>query len=374
MNVRIEIDTKTFVRFWLVVIGFITAAFIIYSARTALVIIGLAAFFATALSLPVNRLVKRLPSRSRLLSTALAYVAVVLALGAFVFLAVPPIIQQTAKLAQTVPSLVDSATAQYSGINEFVEKNNLQSQFDEVTDSIKNSAVKFAQDLGSNVIGSIGSLLSLIVSGIMVFVLTFLMLVEGPIWLGHLWAAFSDQEQMESTRSILTKMYNVVTSYVSGQLVVSSIAGLVSGTMVLVMSFLFSIPINLAIPAAAIVFVFSLIPMFGSSIGAVIITTVLALNDIKAALIFLGLFVIYQQIEGNVISPKIQSKKIDLSALAILVAVTIGIYLFGIAGGIISIPIAGCIKVLADDYFMRAKKSRDTGKKHNKLIDAILNK
>lgn len=374
MNVRIEIDTKTFVRFWLVVIGFIAAAFIIYSARTALIIIGLAAFFAIALSLPVNRLVKKLPSRSRLLSTALAYVAVVLALGAFVFLAVPPIIQQTAKLAQTVPSLVDSATAQYSGINEFVEKNNLQSQFNEVTDSIKNSAVKFAQDLGSNVIGSIGSLLSLIISGIMVFVLTFLMLVEGPIWLGHLWSAFSDQERMESTRSILTKMYNVVTSYVSGQLMVSSIAGLVSGTMVLVMSFLFSIPINLAIPAAAIVFVFSLIPMFGSSIGAVIITTVLALNDIKAALIFLGLFVIYQQIEGNVISPKIQSKKIDLSALAILVAVTIGIYLFGIAGGIISIPIAGCIKVLADDYFMRAKKSRDTGKKHNKLIDAILNK
>ncbi len=374
MNVKIEIDTKTFVRFWLVVIGFVVAAFVIYSARTALIIIGSAIFLAITLSMPVNKLVKVLPSRSRVLSTALAYVAVVLAIGAFVLLAVPPIIQQTAKLAQTVPSLVDTATTQYSGINKFIEKNNLQDQFDEVVTSIKDSAVNFAQDLGSNVIGGIGSLLSLIVSGIMVFVLTFLILVEGPTWLGRLWSAFSDQNQMESARNILTRMYNVVTSYVSGQLVVSSIAGLVAGIMVLILSFLFSVPINLAIPSVAIVFVFSLIPMFGSTIGAVIITTVLALNDFKAALIFLGLFVIYQQIEGNFISPKIQSKKIDLSALAILIAVVIGVYLFGIAGGIISIPIAGCIKVLADDYFMRVKKSRVSNKKNSDLINAISTK
>lgn len=374
MNVKIEIDTKTFVRFWLVVIGFVVAAFVIYSARTALIIIGSAIFLAITLSMPVNKLVKVLPSRSRVLSTALSYVAVVLAIGAFVLLAVPPIIQQTAKLAQTVPSLVDTATTQYSGINKFIEKNNLQDQFDEVVTSIKDSAVNFAQDLGSNVIGGIGSLLSLIVSGIMVFVLTFLILVEGPTWLGRLWSAFSDQNQMESARNILTRMYNVVTSYVSGQLVVSSIAGLVAGIMVLILSFLFSVPINLAIPSVAIVFVFSLIPMFGSTIGAVIITTVLALNDFKAALIFLGLFVIYQQIEGNFISPKIQSKKIDLSALAILIAVVIGVYLFGIAGGIISIPIAGCIKVLADDYFMRVKKSRVSNKKNSDLINAISTK
>ncbi len=357
MNVKIEIDTKTFVRFWLVVIGFIVAAFVIYSARTALIIIAAAMFFAIALSMPVNRLVKILPSKSRLLSTALAYVAVVLALGAFIFLAVPPIVQQTAKLAQTVPALVDSASTQYSGINKLVVKYNLQKQLDDISLSVKKNAVSFAKDLGSNVIGGIGSILSIITSGIIVFVLTFLMLVEGPTWLDRLWSSFRHQSKMEATRKLLYKMYNVVVSYVSGQLIVSSIAGLVAGATVLVLSLLFAIPINLAVPTAAIVFVFSLIPMFGSTIGGVIITSVLALNDIKAALIFLGFFVIYQQVEGNFISPKIQSKKIDLSALAILIAVTIGIFLFGIAGGIISIPIAGCVKVLADEYF--AKKNTD---------------
>ena len=113
---------------------------------------------------------------------------------------------------------------------------------------------------------------------------------------------------------------------------------------------------NLSIPAATIMLIFSMIPMFGSSIGLVILSIVLALNDFKAAVIFLVFYLIYQQIEGNIISPKIQSKKIELSALAILISVTIGIYLFGLAGGIISIPIAGCVRVLVDDYSEYAKK------------------
>ncbi len=363
MNVRIEIDTKTFVRFWLVVIGFIVAAIAIYSARMALVIICAAAFLAIALSMPVNKLVKILPSKSRVLSTALAYVAVVIALGAFIFLAVPPILQQTAKITQSVPTLVESATEQYSGINSFVKKYNLQPQVDDALESLKGSATKFASSVGSNIISGISSVFSIFVAGILIFVLTFLMLVEGPVWLDRLWAAFNDEEKMQSSKKILYKMYNVVTSYVTGQLSVAAIAGVVSGVAVLILSFLFNIPFNLAVPAATIIFIFSLIPMFGSTIGLVIISTVLALNDFKAALIFFGFYLIYQQIEGNIISPKIQSKKIDLSALAILVAVTIGIYLFGIAGGIISIPIAGCLKVLADEYFIRAQKQREKAEK-----------
>jgi predicted PurR-regulated permease PerM len=61
MKVRIEIDTKTFVRFWLVVIGFIGIIFAAYSARTALVILGTSLFLALALNGPVSRLAKHLP-------------------------------------------------------------------------------------------------------------------------------------------------------------------------------------------------------------------------------------------------------------------------------------------------------------------------
>jgi len=356
MKTRIEIDTQTFVRFWLVVIGFGLVGFAIYSAQAALFLIGAAFFLAIALSPPVNRLVKILPSRSRVLSTAIAYVAVLAVLGTIVFLVVPPIVEQTVKFAQNVPSLVDSATKQSSGISDFIKHYQLQPQVDQAVNSIKEGATQFATGIGSALINSISSVFSTIVSVILVLVLTFLMLVEGPMWLRRLWSIYDDKDRMEYHKQLLNRMYTVVTSYVVGQLSVSSIAGLMAGVAVFVLSLTLGVPGNLAIPSAMIVLVSSLIPLFGAMIGAVLVGVLLALNNLTAAAFFLLFFVLYQQVEANYISPKIQSKRIDLSALAILVAVTTGVYVFGIAGGIISIPIAGCIKVILEDYFARSHK------------------
>jgi len=124
------------------------------------------------------------------------------------------------------------------------------------------------------------------------------------------------------------------------------------------MSFFFNVPANLALPTVAIAFVLSLIPMFGATISGVLIALLLAFNDPIAGIVFAAYFVIYQQIENNFISPTIQSRKVELSALAVLASVTIGLYVFGIAGGIISIPVAGCLKVLLEDYLAKAKRNR----------------
>lgn len=357
MKTRIEIDTRTFVRFWLVVIGFGLVALAIYSARTALLIIGLAFFLAIALSLPVNRIIKMLPSKSRVLSTALAYVVVLILLGVIVFLVVPPIVGQTVKFAQNVPNLVDGATKQYSGINDLINQYQLQPQVDKAITSIKDGASQFATGIGSFLVTGIGSILSTVTAGILVLVLAFLMLVEGPTWLKRLWDIYEDKDRMEYHRKLLSRMYSVVTSYITGQLSVSAIAGSVAGVAVFVASLVSNIPADLAIPSAMIVFVSSLIPLFGAMIGASIVSVVLALNNITVAIIFLVFYTLYQQVEANYISPTIQSKRIDLSALIIIISVTTGIYLFGIAGGIISIPIAGCIKVILEDYFARERKN-----------------
>lgn len=370
MNVKIEIDTKTFVRFWLVVIGFGLVAFTVYSARIALIILGSAIFFAIALSPSVNRISKILPKRSRVFSTAISYIAVVLAIGVFAFLIVPPIVDQTVKFAQSVPNLVDTAAKQYDGVNSLIARYNLQPEFTKVVNSIKDGATTFASSFGSNLLTGIGSVFATVAAIILVLVLAFLMLVEGPTWLNRLWDSYKDKERMERHASLLKRMYSVVTGYVMGQLTVSALAGVVSGLVVFILSLFFNVPSSLAIPAMAIVFVSSLIPLFGSTIGAVLLTAILLLNNVTAAIIFILFFVVYQQIEANYISPKIQSKRIDLSPLAILASVTVGIYLFGIAGGIISIPIAGCINILAIDYFSSRKKPATT----KSFVNAIAKK
>lgn len=358
MKVMIDSSTHTFVRFWLVPVGLLVAGMAIYSARTALIILGTALFLALALNAPVTRLARVLPGNSRGLSTAIAYIVVVVLIGAFVFLAVPPIIDQTAKFIQTVPQLVESARDQWRGLNGIIDKYNLHSQVDQATSSVQQSASGWASSFGSNVVSGIGSLLGFVTALILVLVLSFLMLIEGPGLMRRLWGLYSDTDKRDLHHNVVHRMHAVVSGYVTGQLTVSGLGAFCAGLMVFALSFFFNIPSNLAIPAAAVTFILSLIPMFGATIGGVLITSLLAFNDIRAAIIYVVFFVIYQQLENNYISPTIQSKRLELSALTILASVTIGLYLFGVAGGIVSIPIAGCLKVLLDTYLEHAQLKR----------------
>lgn len=372
MKVRIEIDTHTFVRFWLVVIGFALAAFAIYSARSALFIIGAALFLAVALHNPVSKLAAHIPGRSRIASTAIAFTAIVLFLGTFISLIVPPVIEQTAKVADNMPYLVETAKTQWHLADDLIERYNLQPQVDQAIAQINQNASKWAANIGQTFITSIGSLLGFLAAALLTVVLAFLMLIEGPNWLKRLWGIYNDEERMEYHKRLAHRMHMVVAGYVTGQLAVSGIGAFCAGLMVFLLHFLFpAIPMNLALPTVAIAFIFSLIPMFGATIAGVLITILLAFNDVTAAIVFAVFFIVYQQIENNFVSPTIQSKTVELSALAVLVALTIGLYVFGLVGGIISIPIAGCVKVLLEDHFERAKAAR---KKSQKPIHKLVKK
>ena len=372
MKVRIEIDTKTFVRFWMVVIGFIVAGLAIVAAQQALFIIGAAIFLALALNRPVSALAKLLPGQSRAGGTAIAFILVIAFLGVFASFVVPPVIEQTTKVAESVPTFVDQAQEQWKGLNELVAHYGLQGQVDQIVNTVKDNAAGWAANLGNNVVSSGAALFGFLTALFLTLVLSFLMLIEGPSWLKRIWGVYNDQSRMEHHKEVATKIYNVVTGYVNGQLAVSGIGAFFTAVVVFILSLIFNVPSNLALPAAAIAFVLSLIPMFGATIAGVLIALLLALNDLPAAAIFGIYFVVYQQIENNFISPTIQSKTVELSALAVLGSVTIGIYLFGIAGGIISIPVAGAIKVLLEDYLERAKKQRKQSEKPlHKLVKKI---
>lgn len=373
MKVRIEIDTKTFVRFWLVVIGFAFVILALYSARTALTIIGIALFLALALNGPVSRLARILPDRSRSLSTAIAFTVVVALLAAVVFLVVPPIVQQTAKFIDSAPTLLRTISEQWDGLGAFIDKYHIQPQVDQAVKSIQASSTGWAAGFGKNFISGVGSAMSLFAATLLVLVLTFLMLVEGPGWLQRLWGVYRDQKKMKYHQHLIGRMHGVVSGYVTGQLTVTSIGAFCAGATVFILSLFFSeVPANLALPTIAIAFTLSLIPMFGATIAGVIVSLLLALNSLPAGIIFAAYFMIYQQIENNFISPTIQARRIELSPLAILVAVTIGLYVFGIAGGIISIPVAGCIKVLAEEYLENSRKERaESEKPLTKLVKKL---
>lgn len=376
MKVRIEIDTKTFVRFWLVVIGFGLAGLAIYSAREALLLVGAALFLALALNMPVKNIASWLPSKSRLGATFISFAAIVALISVVAWFVVPPIVQQSAKFAETIPSLVDQANGQWHGFSEFIDKNNLRPQLNGLMDNIKHQASGWAANFGTNIINGIGSIANFIFSAFLVLVMAFLMLLEGPTWMKRLWGMYNDKERMEHHKSLVDKTYNVVTGYVTGQLTVSGVGAFCAGAFVFGMSlFIPEVGANLAMPVILMVFLLTLIPMFGSTIAGVMVGLMLMLNNIPAAIIYVIYFIIYQQIENNFIAPMIQAKKVELSALAILVAVTVGLYMAGLVGGLLAIPVAGTLKVFLDDYLLRAKQKREESVKPlRKLVKKLAEK
>lgn len=358
MKVRIEIDTKTFVRFWMVVIGFVLAFLAIYLAREALLIIGTALFIALALNRPVKSIATALPGKSRLGGTALAFASLIVLISAVVWFIIPPVVQQTAKLAESLPLVVDQVNEQWVGLADFIDRNGLRDQVDQAVDSIKAQASSWATSVGQNILSGVGSLASFLVSLFLVIVLSFLMLLEGPSWMQRIWDVYLDKEKMRHHKSLANKVYAVVTGYISGQLAVSGTGALLAGLCVFVLSLIFGdVEANLAMPTILITFLLSLIPMFGATLSGAIVGILLLLSSPTAAIIYIIYFIIYQQIENNFISPTIQAKQVELSALTVLVSVTIGLYLAGLIGGVIAIPIAGTVKVFVDDYLEKRRKS-----------------
>lgn len=364
MKVKIDIDTQTFVRFGLVILGFVAAIYALILVKTPLITIAMSLFLALALNPPVTRLARLMPGKSRVGATAIAYLLVVATLSAVMVLIVPPVVQQSSRFAETVPGLIDQLTVQRSSIDGFLETYGLEASVDQGIENVKAQAASLAANLGNVLVGLAGSLVTGAATLLFVLVLTFLMLIEGPQWMTRLWGLYRDPQLLERHRKLTTRMYRVVTGYVNGQIVVAAIAAASSLATILVLSTLFDMPINIALPLAAVIFVTGLIPMFGATIGAIIVGLVLLLNSPIAALIFIIYFIIYQQIENNFISPAIQSKTIELSPLAILIAVLIGLALFGVLGGVISIPIAGIIRVIIVDYLEHARRERSERQKN----------
>ena len=358
MKVKVDIDTKVFIRLVLVVLGFGLAILAIYKSRGALTLIAISLFLALALNPPVSKIARQLPGNSRVGATAIAYLVVLMLLGGFMVLVVPPVIEQSAKFANTVPDLIDEAYSNRYIFDDFIQRYDLEETVDKAVESAKAQAASVAANLGNTLVSGFGTLLGGIANLLFILVLTFLMLIEGPAWMARAWGLYEDNERLERHRTLVQRMYRIVTGFVNGQLAVAGVAAVASLIVLLTLSVTIDLPANLAVPLAAIVFIFSMIPMIGATIGAVLVGLVLLFNSPMAALIFIIYFVIYQQIENNFIAPTIQSKSVEISALIILIAILIGINVGGLLGGVIAIPVAGCLRVLFLDQLEQARKKR----------------
>ena len=352
MSKTVEVDTKTFVRFWLVILGFGLAALFVWRAWEALVIIGISLFLTIAirpLAQQINRLTKKDHAAS---SSIIAYIIVIGVLGIVVSMVGPVVIEQTTQFVQQLPTTFEHTLGGWDGINDFGQSLGIENLQNEIMTALQNFSSGFVSNIGNALVMSVGTVAKVLTNLILTIVLTLFFSLEGPSIVDKGWSILEGRRKNSAIRAwkrLAGRMVDVVSTYVSHQAMVALLDGLVVTVAVLLLSFTFGLPGGLALPMGLIAMVFYLIPMFGPIISCILITLVLLFSSPVAAAVFLVFYIIYAQVENNVIAPKIQGNALNLPATMVLVAIIIGMNVFGLLGAIIAIPIAGCIKVIVEE-------------------------
>lgn len=348
MQVRIDVDNRTILRIIAVVVAFLILMNVISALIPALTLIMLSAFLAVALNPPVSYLTHKIAKGKRTLATAIAYLLVVAVIGLFLYILIPPLVSQTGKLIDETPELIEQLKNSDNALAQFVVRYDLDEEITHIGETIKASI----GDSNGPVFSSIEKIGTAIISLLTVLVLTFLMLIEGPEWVKRFWETVPEKTRAHK-KGLATKMYNVVTGYVNGQLLIALMAGIASLIMMLILGMPY------ALPLAGVVAMFGLVPLVGATIGSATVIIIALFQSATTAIIMLVFFFIYQQIENNVFQPMIQSRRLDVSPLLVLISVIVGFSIGGFVGGVVAIPVAACAKIyLMDIYEHRKTKSK----------------
>ena len=266
----------------------------------------------------------------------------------------PVVVNETSKFIQNFPETFEDTFGGWDGINNFGKTIGIDDLHAEISNAVKNLSDNILGVLGNNLVSSVSGIADAVMKIVLTLVLTLLFLLEGPALMDTFWksigSAEEDKKPVAVAKRVLAKMANVISTYVSRQVIVAAIDGCASGLIVFCLSLFTGVSTGIAVPMGLITMLFYLIPMFGQFIGGTLVTAILLFSSLPAGLIFAVIYIIYAQIENNVIAPKIQGNALNLPAVMILMAIVIGMYMFGLLGAIIAVPIAGCIRVLMDEY------------------------
>lgn len=343
-KITVSFDQSTVVVTTLVVVGVLILVEFLHDLMPVLTLVVVAGFLAITLNPAVSKITHHLPSKNRGLATGAAFVTVVTFIVLFFTLTLPPIAKQFSQFAADLPATVETFKAQDNFASNLVNRYDLDT---EISNTAKDIATR-AAGVDGGLRGAISKATTAIINIIAVLIMTFMMVVEGPNILKRA-EKFIDPSKLAKRRRLLKQMYEVIIGYVNGQLIIAVIAAAVA----LVVMVVLRVPNALAM--AGIVALFGLVPLIGATLAAAIVVIATLLVSVKLAIVMAVFFVIYQQIENATIQPYIQGKKSSLSALTVFIVALIGVNIAGIFGAFIAIPIAGCLKILVDDYFKSSR-------------------
>ena len=273
--------------------------------------------------------------------------SLLLLIGIFVviaFLLIPELIENIELLMKNIPGLIDRIEVfavdlldKYPEIqleikNSFSQTGNVTKIVSSILNYMLNGAIGFVSDLVSGFVT--------IFTGL-IFAIYMLAQKESLVdKIKKLVMAYCDKKKYKKIFEVCKLANKTFTSFISGQCVEAVILGVI----IFVVSVLCGFPYALLI--AVLTTITALIPIFGAFIALGIGALLIAISNPLQAVIFVGVFLVVQQIEGNFIYPKVVGKSVGLSPLFTLLAITIGGNMFGVIGMLVGLPLASVIYAL----------------------------
>ncbi len=331
-----------------VVLGIILAAVlmieIVQVARGVLVWILIAVFLALALNPAVGWLQEHgVPRRG--LAVMITFLGTILAIIAIGATFVPTLVDQVNQFIDAVPGYVEDLTAGEGRLGFLEREYNITER---VREAISEGGATRVLGLSGTALAITKGVVTAVVATVTIAFLTLFMLLEGPAWVERFYSLLPAEKQPR-WRAIGNDIYRTIGGYVTGNLTISLIAGIVS-TLVLL-----GLRVPYAVALGLLVALLDLIPLAGATIAAVIVTTVGFLDSTTSGIVLLVFFVLYQQLENHVLQPVVYGRTVQLSPLAVLIAVLIGAELAGVLGALAAIPVAGSLQAIVREVLEYAR-------------------
>lgn len=299
---------------------------------------------------------KVLSKKARGLSIATTYILAILIIALLIKVLVPMLSDSIGELASNLPGYYDSAIKY---IEELPEDNILK------TEAVQNAIKKLQQidiakllDLDNlamyleKVIGIANGIFSAFVT-IVVSIYILLERAEIVNFVKRLNRSIFTEKKCQAIDRYFEKGNDIFFKYISGQIIDAIVVAIIMSVALTIMK------VKYAVLLGFLIGIFNLIPYFGAIIAVIVacVITIFTGGFVQAIWVAVVL-IILQQIDANIINPKILRDALEISKILIIFAVTVGGAYFGVLGMFLGVPAIAVIKMMLDDYIERNEKEK----------------
>ena len=303
-----------------------------------LVLFGLSAVLAFVLAAPVEALAAR--SQSRLAAIITVYLIFGLTLVSGLILLAGPFVGQASALLSDLPRYAGELEARSPELEGVLGRYGVQTNLGDLKARAALAVQEGSAEVLGHLVGTLAEIGVVLVDVLLGLVISFYLLLDGPTMRRRL-LALIPAEHRNKALFLEEHAGRVLGGYLRGQLVMALTIGVVAGLG----CWLLGLPYALVLGVLA--GLFELVPMFGpilSAVPAVLVALFLPFPTVLWVVLF---FFVIQQVETNVLGPRITGHAVGLHPLGAMFALLAGLQLAGVLGALFAVPVAGMLWVLA---------------------------